>query len=199
MDVFTKLKNKVAVFDEEFDAIFPEDVREHSNRHFTSVFIAQQATDFLIEGGAKSILDIGSGTGKYCLVASAISKAQYTGVEHRPYQVEIGNDCAKRFGLTNCNFISDTILNIDFSEYDAFYIFNPFLEAKDPSAKMDQLVKVGLKEYDLFSDYVYHQFDSLKIGTRIASYWTSKTQFPPSYEMVKSAFGDTLTFWVKIK
>lgn len=66
MDVFSKLRNKVAVFDEEFDTIFPEDVREHSNRHFTSVFIAQQALAFLTEEGAKKILDIGSGTGKFC-------------------------------------------------------------------------------------------------------------------------------------
>ncbi len=197
MDVFEKLRNRVAVFDEEFDAIFPEDVREHSNRHFTSVFIAQQATAFLTEAGAKSILDIGSGTGKYCLVASAISKADFTGVEHRNYQVEIGNECAKRYGLTNCKFIADNILNIDFSAYDAFYIFNPFLEAKDPTAQMDQAVKVGLKEYDIFSNYVYQQFEKMKVGTRIASYWTTKTQFPPSYEMVKSSFGDTLTFWIK--
>jgi predicted RNA methylase len=198
MDVFSKLKNKVAVFDEEFDLIFPEDVREHSNRHFTSVFIAQQAAAFLTEEGAKTILDIGSGTGKFCLVASATSKAHYTGVEHRTHHVEIGNDCAKRYGLLNCKFIADDILNVDFSNYDAFYIFNPFLEAKDPTAQMDQVVKVGLKDYDEFSNYVYQQFDSLRIGTRIASYWTSKTQIPPSYELVKSAFGDTLTFWRKI-
>ncbi len=199
MDVFSKLRNKVAVFDEEFDTIFPVDVREHSNRHFTSVFIAQQASAFLTDDGATKILDIGSGTGKFCLVASATSKAHFTGVEHRAYQVEIGNSCAQRFGLNNCNFIADNILNIDFSNYDAFYIFNPFLEAKDPTAQMDQAVKVGLKEYDTFSNYVYQQFESLKIGTRIASYWTSKTQFPQSYELVKSSFGDTLTFWIKTK
>lgn len=198
MDVFSKLRKNVAVFDEEFDTIFPEDVREHSNRHFTSVFIAQQASAFLTEEGAKKILDIGSGTGKFCLVASATTKSNFTGVEHRAYQVEIGNECARRYGLSNCNFIADTILNIDFKEYDAFYIFNPFLEAKDPTAQMDQAVKVGLNEYETFSNYVYQQFDSLKIGTRIASYWTSKTQFPPSFELVKSSFGDTLTFWIKI-
>lgn len=198
MDVFSKLRKNVAVFDEEFDTIFPEDVREHSNRHFTSVFIAQQAAAFLTEEGAKKILDIGSGTGKFCLVASATTKSNFTGVEHRAYQVEIGNECARRYGLSNCNFIADTILNIDFKEYDAFYIFNPFLEAKDPTAQMDQAVKVGLNEYETFSNYVYQQFDSLKIGTRIASYWTSKTQFPPSFELVKSSFGDTLTFWIKI-
>lgn len=198
MDVFSKLRKNVAVFDEEFDTIFPEDVREHSNRHFTSVFIAQQASAFLTEEGAKNILDIGSGTGKFCLVASATTKSNFTGVEHRAYQVEIGNECARRYGLSNCNFIADTILNIDFKEYDAFYIFNPFLEAKDPTAQMDQAVKVGLNEYETFSNYVYQQFDSLKIGTRIASYWTSKTQFPPSYELVKSSFGDTLTFWIKV-
>ena len=198
MDVFSKLRKNVAVFDEEFDTIFPEDVREHSNRHFTSVFIAQQASAFLTEEGAKNILDIGSGTGKFCLVASATTKSNFTGVEHRAYQVEIGNECARRYGLSKCNFIADTILNIDFKEYDAFYIFNPFLEAKDPTAQMDQAVKVGLNEYETFSNYVYQQFDSLKIGTRIASYWTSKTQFPPSFELVKSSFGDTLTFWIKV-
>ena len=42
------IQSKKEILDEEFDEIFDESVRNHSNRHFSSVFISQKAAEFLV-------------------------------------------------------------------------------------------------------------------------------------------------------
>jgi len=193
-----KLKRKGTISDEEFDSIFPEEVREHSNRHYSSVFISQKAAEYLAEGDNMHILDIGSGTGKFCLVGASCTDAHFTGIEYRKYQSDIARECADRYAITNASFVNANILDLDFGAFDAFYIFNPFLENIDPSARMDQLVNAKKDDYEVFRSYVYDQLNNKKIGTRLATYWTNQNQVPYSYEMKKSMFGDTLKFWEKV-
>jgi hypothetical protein len=78
-------------------------------------------------------------------------------------------------------------------------MFNPFLEHKDPTAKMDSAVNHLSDTYVVFRSYVYEQFCKLPVGTRVATYYVGREQFPESYELVASFFGDTLRFWEKTK
>lgn len=197
--VIEKLRAKESVSDEEFDAIFPEEVRDFSNRHYTSVYISQRAAEFLAIKEDIQILDIGSGTGKFCIVGAVCTNAHYTGVEYRKYQSEIAKECADRYAITNVSFVHANILDINFEEFDAFYIFNPFLENIDASARMDQLIDAKESDYEVFKKYVHDQLDKKKIGTRLATYWTALNQVPESYELKKSILGDTLRFWEKVK
>lgn len=197
--VIEKLKAKESVSDEEFDAIFPEEVRDFSNRHYTSVYISQRAAEFLAVKEDIQILDIGSGTGKFCLVGAICTNAHFTGVEYRKYQSEIAKECADRYAITNVSFVHANILDINFEEFDAFYIFNPFLENIDTSARMDQLMDGKESDYEVFKKYVHDQLEKKKIGTRLATYWTALNQIPDSYELKKSILGDTLKFWEKVK
>lgn len=194
-----KIKAKISISDEEFDALFPDDVRDHSNRHFTSVFLSQKVAEYLSNNEAIEILDVGSGTGKFCLVGASSNNAHYTGVEHRKYFVEIAQNIANKYVIPNARFIHADILSIDFRSYDAFYIFNPFLETYDLSAQMDQSVDLKESDYDVFKTYVHDQLAAKNIGTRLATYWTPENQIPDSYELKKSLFGDTLRFWKKVK
>jgi len=197
--VFEKLKAKESVSDEEFDAIFPEEVRDYSNRHYTSVYISQRAAKYLAVKEDIQILDIGSGTGKFCLVGAICTNAHFTGVEFRKYQSEIAKECADRYAITNVSFVHANILDINFDEFDAFYIFNPFLENIDTSARMDQLMDGKESDYEVFKKYVHDQLEKKKIGTRLATYWTALSQVPESYELKKSILGDTLKFWEKVR
>jgi SAM-dependent methyltransferase len=193
-----KLREKISISDEEFDALFPEALREHSNRHYTSVFLSQKAATYLATTENTRILDIGSGTGKFCLVGASCTNAHFTGVEYRKNQSDIANEVAMRFDLQNVNFIHANVLDIDFNDYDAFYIFNPFLENIDRSAKMDESMNSKESNYEIFRKYVHNQLSKKPVGTRLASYFTNNNQVPDSYELIASMFGDTLRFWEKV-
>lgn len=194
-----KLREKISISDEEFDTIFPEEMWEHSNRHFTSVFLSQKAAAYLAADENTRILDIGSGTGKFCLVGAICTNSHFTGVEYRKNQSDIALEVAERFRIPNVRFINANILDINFKDYNAFYMFNPFLENLDTSARMDQTKNSKKEDYELFRSYVFQQLASKDIGTRLATYYISQNQIPDSFELKSSSFGDTLKFWEKIK
>jgi hypothetical protein len=133
------------------------------------------------------------------LVGAACTNAHFTGVEYRKYQNQIAQMCADRFALANVSFVYSNILDVDFEQFDAFYIFNPFLENIDRSAQMDQLIDSKNSDYEIFRQYVHDQLEKKKVGTRIVSYYNASGQIPDSYELKKSSFGGTLHFWEKAK
>lgn len=194
-----ELKQNGTIDDDTFDLIFPASYRLHSNRHFTSVYIAQRAVQFLSEHGATSILDIGSATGKFCLVgAVAQPKLHFTGVEYRADQVEIAKGCAHQFDLANASFICSNISDVSFASFNGFYMFNPFLENKDTSANMDGEKLNSTEAFNAFVAHVKTELDQQPIGTPLVTYWTPIEQLPASYELQQSIFGDTLRFWLKV-
>jgi tRNA A58 N-methylase Trm61 len=195
-----ELKQNGTIYDETFDLIFPAAYRLHSNRHFTSVYIAQRAVQFLSEHGASTILDIGSATGKFCLVA-AVSKPKmhFTGVEYRADQVDVAKACAHQFEIENVSFKCSNIIDVSFASFNGFYMFNPFLENKDASANMDGEKLNSDETSNQFIAHVIEELDHKSIGTPLVTYWTPIEQIPSSYELQQAIFGDTLKFWLKVK
>jgi tRNA A58 N-methylase Trm61 len=194
-----ELKQNGTIDDETFDLIFPAAYRLHSNRHFTSVYIAQRAVQFLNEHGAKKVLDVGSATGKFCLVAAVTKpKMHFTGVEYRADQVAIANACAQQFELQNVSFECANILTTSFAAFDGFYMFNPFLENKDASANMDGEKLNSDETSNQFIAHVKEELDHKSIGTTLVTYWTPIEQIPSSYELQQAIFGGTLKFWLKV-
>lgn len=192
-----KLRNGESVTDEEFDSIFPTHLQNHSNRHYTSVYTAQLATQFLASTQDATILDVGSGAGKFCLVAASCSTAQVTGVELRKDQCSIAKEFAEKYQLSNVQFIHASILEIDFYSFSGVYIFNPFLENIDPSARMDTTIETKEDNHTMLTNYVFEQLSRMKIGSRLVTFWTPDKQVPNSFELVKSLSGGSLRFWEK--
>ena len=79
----SKLKNLHDLTDEEFDLIFPLEIRRKSATHFTPIKIAKAAAQFLATEPNIRILDVGSGAGKFCFVGALTTNAHFTGVEQR--------------------------------------------------------------------------------------------------------------------
>ena len=196
--IIDKFRRNVTVFDDDFDMIFPEDVREYSNRHYTSVFLAQKAAQFLVQDKNDAILDIGSGTGKFCLVGALTTNGHFTGVEYRKYQSDIARNVAQNYSISNVEFIHANILDVPFDEFTGFYMFNPFLEQIDRTAKMDGLIKDDAENYTLFNEYVQSELMKKEIGTRLVSYYVPIIQIPDCFQQVDSFFGGTFCFWEKV-
>ncbi|MEY4521487.1 MAG: hypothetical protein RIT10_672 [Bacteroidota bacterium] len=195
-----ELKQNGTIYDETFDLIFPAAYRLHSNRHFTSVYIAQRAVQFLSEHGASTILDIGSATGKFCLVA-AVSKPKmhFTGVEYRAAQVDVAKACAHQFEIENVSFKCSNIIDVSFASFNGFYMFNPFLENKDTTANMGGEKSNTSEAFNAFVTHVKTELAKKPVGTPMVTYWTPIEQIPSSYELQQAIFGGTLKFWLKVK
>ena len=95
--------------------------------YWTPVEVAVRAAKLLADRPDSTILDIGAGVGKFCIVAAAAVKAEVWGIEHRPHLVEIARDAATKIGVSP-TFRQGTLEEQDAASFDGIYMFNPFAE-----------------------------------------------------------------------
>jgi ubiquinone/menaquinone biosynthesis C-methylase UbiE len=69
--IFKHIQLGLKVADEEFDAVYPDFIRDLSAIHFTPVNVTKAATRFLVRKANAKVLDVGSGAGKFCLIGAA--------------------------------------------------------------------------------------------------------------------------------
>ncbi|MGZ5537478.1 MAG: class I SAM-dependent methyltransferase, partial [Chthoniobacterales bacterium] len=117
-----------SIEDEKFDRIFPPRLRKLSSLFWTPVAVAAEAAKLLVGKPQTRVLDIGCGPGKFCLVGASLTDSHFTGVEQRAELVAAARKGATALAVPNVEFLHANLLDIDFANYDAFYLFNPFEE-----------------------------------------------------------------------
>ncbi len=195
--VFEFLKLNKKITDNEFDAIYPEDLKKLGNIHWTPVEVALEAAVFLSEMKSPNILDIGSGAGKFCLIGAAITKANFTGVELRPVLYKVAKRIATHYGLSNAQFINSNIIEIDFLKYNAFYYFNPFYENIEKTNIIDDTLDLKTQNYNIYTKYVKEQLENMPKGTRLVTYWSSAKDVPLNYTLQAESMNGLLEMWEK--
>jgi len=191
------VKNNQVITDEDFDQLFPEEMRSAAAFHFTPVEIAKAAAEFLVEKKGVKILDIGSGAGKFCLIGATLTEGHFTGVEQRAPLVEVAQRLAMEYNLRNTHFIHGNIINFDFSDFNAFYIFNPFMEHQTPDDSFNTKLKIDRSLYFSYSKFVKEQLAQMPVGTRLVTYFSHGDEVPASFVKVGGDEAAKLRFWVK--
>jgi predicted RNA methylase len=183
--------------DNDFDLIYPRGIRRMAEQHFTPLHVAKKAAAFLAPGTGVKVLDIGSGAGKFCLTGAVTTRGSFVGIEQRADLVGVANSIASRYGINNAHFIHANIMTIQFSEFDAFYFFNPFYENVRTRDKMDNEVLMSPSLYSSYSSYTRGQLSELSRGTRLATYYTSPVRIPKVFEQVEALEEGNLLLWEK--
>lgn len=196
-----------SIEDEKFDLIYPRQIRELSSTFWTPVAVAAEAARLLVTapacsaaGSAKAgtrVLDIGCGPGKFCLVAASLTDGRFTGIEHRSDLVAAGRQAADDLGITNVEFVQGNVTEIDFADYDAFYLFNPFEENLLHGHKIDRLVPLSPELFKRYTNHVSAQLGGRPIGTRVVTYMGYADDIPACYTCEEALFGDDLKLWIK--
>lgn len=195
--VFDDLKQGEDVTDAEFDAIYPEDIRALSKRHFTPLAVAQIAADYLAEQPDARILDIGSGVGKFCMIGATCTKGHFTGVEQRENLHNLAHSLVKEYDLKNIHFIHSNIMDIDFKAFNGFYFFNSFFENIIKDDSIDKNVELDKQLFFKYSLHIRKQLNKMPIGTKLATYYAFSEEIPISYNVVETILEGRLKMWVK--
>lgn len=115
--------------DAAFDRHLPRELRELSRMYWTPMIVARRAARWVEAYGAASVLDVGSGAGKFCVVGALCSKAHYVGIEHRPRLVSAASELARTFGVEDrATFVAGALGDVELPPVDAIYLYNPFGE-----------------------------------------------------------------------
>jgi SAM-dependent methyltransferase len=196
-----------SVEDEKFDLIYPPEIRELSSLHWTPVAVAAEAAKLLVTDGAcravglakagARVLDIGCGSGKFCLVGASLTDGRFTGVEQRSDLIAAARQAATELKLSNVEFIHGNVMDVAFAEYDAFYLFNPFEENMHYGHKIDSAVRLSPALFKRYTSHVAAQLGARPIGTRVVTYAGYADDIPACYYCESAHFGDDLKLWIK--
>jgi predicted RNA methylase len=185
--------------DARFDRVYPVYVQKSSDLHWTPVAVAKRAAQMLVTGPRSRILDIGSGAGKFCIVAALTTRGEFVGIEQRPYLVEAAKAAVARWEVQRVLFVMSNMAKIDWRQFSGFYLFNPFYEHVSEPTRIDNLIQYSKFQYERYLDIVKNRLRLAARGTRVVTYYGFGGEMPIGYklELHEPQESDALELWVK--
>ena len=152
-----------------------------SQVHWTPVEVSLHAAALLSDGQRRRILDIGAGVGKFCILGALTTPAAFVGIEQRLSLVEAARSAAARSGASRASFVHANVLDVDFAEFDAFYLYNPFYEQISlDSIPIDETIEPSYKRFLGYVAATTKKLRDMRSGTRVVTYNGLEGTCPPS-------------------
>ena len=200
-DVRRALLGRGSLSDEDFDVIYPLGIRLASRRFWTPVETARRAAVLLADAGARSVLDVGSGVGKFALVAAATAPDLHiVGIEQRVQLVQVARTARTKLAIENATFMHGNATDMPWDDYDGLYFYNSFAENLfDPSDWLD--ARADLSRACFVRDVVrtVTALRAARPGMAIVTFHGSSARMPASFELRhREASGSGwLRLWIK--
>jgi SAM-dependent methyltransferase len=189
--------------DAAFDRIYPPAIRALSRRHWTPVHVGRRVAELFRKAGARYVLDVGAGVGKFALVAAAAEPAlHFVGVERRARLVRIARIAAFRLRIENALFLEGDATTMCWRDFDGIYFFNPLAENLFGKAdRIDSDVELSNSRFVRDMLRVEEALRVAPTGTVVVTYHGSSTRIPTSYEVAHAerAGSDWLRVWTKAR
>lgn len=189
--------------DSEFDDHFPRQLQVKSSMHFTPIAVARCAARLLAPVPGMRVLDVGAGPGKFCVVAAReVPSGTFVGIELRPHLVRIAKRLARQLSISNVQFLAGDAFDLDWSQFDAFYFYNPFAEQMHETPfLLDRTLDMDPSKFLHYVDAVCERLRTARIGTRIVTYHGFGASPPTGYDLVEThkVGSDHLQLWIKTR
>ena len=202
-EIARRLRAGQPIGDDEFDAWLPAAVRWPSVRYWTQVGVAVRVARWLRSRGVCSVLDVGSGAGKFCVVGALSTGLSFTGVEQRANLVDSARSLAARFGMSGrARFVHGDLDDVDCNLFDALYFYNPFGENVAPIAsRLDEKVELGRARFDRDIATAQAVLSRMPLGAYLVTYNGYGGRVPDSFDLVhaKVAGLSLLRLWRKAR
>lgn len=186
------------ILDQDFDDIYAPHIKELSNRHWTPIHVVKRATDFLCYKENQTILDVGSGVGKFCTVGALLKKDSFFyGVEYRKKFIEVSDQIKTDYRIKNASFINKDFTELDFDHFDGVYFFNSFHERIDSECIIDNYSGFSYDLYKKYTQELFFKLNSMAEGSRLVTYHTEDIYIPYDYRIVDHQLEGKLKFYIK--
>jgi SAM-dependent methyltransferase len=195
------LRSASVVADLAFDRFLPRDLMAVSRLYWTPLDVAVRIAKWIDELGIETVLDIGSGAGKFCVATALASRSRLVGVEQRPRLVEAAQSLARLFEVEDrTRFIEGTLGACPLPPVDAYYLFDPFFENNvEAELQLDQDVELSPERYQRDVASIEALLQGARPGTYLIQYGTFGGRMPGEYRQIRAdrGFPNALTAWRK--
>jgi hypothetical protein len=194
------LAARQTVADRVFDDLYPFWAQRASNVHWTPVVVALRAATLLADRRKARLLDIGSGVGKFCIVAAAAFGARVRGIEQRAHLVGVATRAAARVGV-DVAFDIGTLASCDPLAFNGVYLYNPYAENLCSfTDQIDETVELSEARYRRDVDATERFLAAARVGTKVVTYCGFGGRMPPEYALVlRERYGGMLELWEKLE
>jgi len=172
-----------AISDLVWDRIYPTKYAELSPVHWTPVSVARRAADLLSRGTQTRVLDIGSGVGKFCVIAALTTPGLFVGVERRGEMVDVARQTAHRAATSRTRFIHANANDIDWTNFNGFYLYNPFEELWRPDVRSVGPPGTETTEYRSLVSFTQQCLVDSRPGTRVVTYHGFGGEMPSCFQL----------------
>ncbi len=192
-----RLRQGQAVGDEDWDLAYPPNYAELSSVNWSPVSVARRAAILLSTGPATRILDVGAGVGKFCMVAALTAPGIFVGVERIGEMVAVARATAQRALASTVRFLHGRIEDVDWTTFDGFYLFNPFVEWWCSDARSIDPTATAAAECRKLVSLTEQRLALARRGTRVVTYHGFGGEMPSCFRLkVKEPRGtDFLECW----
>jgi len=190
--------------DEAFDRFLPYDLERASNTFWTPLEVAMRVAEWLDELGIETVLDIGSGAGKFCVAAALAGRSRFVGLEQRGRLVRAARMLAGRFGVADrVTFVLGTLETITtMALANAYYLYNPFGENTFAAGRyLDNDVELSPARLRRDVAMVENLFCDAPVNTYVITYNGFGGQLPSTYTQIRTDTNlpNMLRMWQKTK
>jgi len=186
-----------------FDRFLNSAMRIVSDLHWTPLVVALRTAEWLNQLEVETVVDVGSGAGKFCVATALATRCKFIGVEQRPRLVHAARALAETFGVSDrVQFIEGTLDDGAVPGADAYYLFNPFGENLfGPEDHIDEDVELGNERYERDIAAMESFLKQQPVGTYLIKYNGFGGRVPPTYDAVRSALDlpNLLRVWRKTR
>lgn len=187
----------------EFDRYLPEDLRAISARHWTPLKVAVHGARWLAARGARTVVDVGSGAGKFCVAGALATDLTFSGIEQRERLVDVARGLARLFRVSErVTFSRGVFDGSPLPPADAYYLFNPFGEnILDGDDHIDHDVELSDSRYLRDLDAMEQTLRGAPVGTYFLLYNGFGGAIPGTYDEVQPdhTTPDLLCLWQRVR
>jgi SAM-dependent methyltransferase len=186
-----------------FDTFLPVESRVVSWQFWTPLVVVLRVAKWLEVFGVRSVVDIGSGAGKFCVAAALASNCRFTGMEQRPRLVSTARELAKTFEVDDrVTFIEAVFGEANVPEADLYYMFNPFGEnIFEEESRLDDDVELSDERYERDTSAATNLLLHAKVGTYFITYNGFGGEVPDGYVVLAAdrELPNVLRLWKKVR
>ena len=189
MQIARSLRGGRSLPDREFDRFLPRKLRRLSRQYWTPLPVVARAAQWLDELGVQTVVDIGSGAGKFCIAGALLSRCRFVGIEQRSQLVATARVMARLYGVQDrAVFLHECFGEEGPPPAQAYYLFNPFSENLfDRTGWLDDTVELTRGRFERELQYAGNWFDRAPKGTYVLTYNGIGAELPRSFTEVRVA------------